>query len=95
MRYIDSYRFAFQSDAWQKNLLFASVSILIPYVAMTVLLGYLFEVIEFKHRHEDEEPYADFDFNRFVDYLKRGGSEIPLKAPAPPDELDGPGAYLP
>ena len=72
MRYIDSYRFAFQSDNWQKNLLLTSVCVLIPYVGIVVLLGYLFEVIEFKHRHGDEEPYADFDFNRFVDYLKRG-----------------------
>ena len=39
---------------------------------MIVLLGYLFEIIEFKHRHGDDEPYADFDFNRFVEYLKRG-----------------------
>ena len=72
MRYIDSYRFAFQSDNWQKNLLFASVCVLIPYVGMIVLWGYLFEITEFKHRHGDEEPHPDFDFNRFADYLKRG-----------------------
>jgi hypothetical protein len=72
MRYIDSYRFVFQSDNWQRNLLYASVCVLIPYVGLLVLWGYLFEVIEFKHRHGDDEPYADFDFNRFVDYLKRG-----------------------
>ena len=72
MRYIDSYRFAFQSDNWQKNLLLTTVCVLIPVIGMMVLLGYLFEVIEFKHRQGDEKPYADFDFDRFVDYLKRG-----------------------
>ena len=72
MRYVDSYRFAFQHDDWQKNLLLASVCALIPYVGLIALLGYLFEVIESKHRHGDEQPYAGFDFNRFVDYLKRG-----------------------
>ena len=28
-------------------------------------------------------------------YLERGGSEIPLKTPAPPADFDGPSAHLP
>ena len=72
MRYFDAYRALFASGNWGMNLLMMSLCALIPAVGPIVLVGYLFEMIEYKHRHGGEAHYPDFDFNRFVDYLLRG-----------------------
>lgn len=71
MQYLECYRFVFSSPNWGMNLLLGSVCMLIPVVGQIVFIGYEFELFEALHRGR-REGYADFDFNRFGDYLKRG-----------------------
>jgi len=71
MRYFDAYSYVFDSPQWAMNLLLATVCMLIPVVGPIVLWGYHFEIIESLHRNP-RRTYPDFDFNNFVEYLKRG-----------------------
>lgn len=71
MRYFEAYSFVFDSPKWAMNLLLGSVCTLIPVVGAIVLWGYQFEIIEALHR-DPRRTYPDFDFNYFVEYLKRG-----------------------
>lgn len=71
MRYFDAYSYVFDSPNWAMNLLLATVCMLIPVVGPIVLWGYQFEIIESLHR-DPRRNYPDFDFNYFVEYLKRG-----------------------
>jgi hypothetical protein len=71
LRYLESYRFVFSSPNWFMNLLLGSVCLFIPVVGQIVFWGYEFELIDALHRGR-RTGYADFDFNRFTDYLKRG-----------------------
>ncbi|MEX2286328.1 MAG: DUF4013 domain-containing protein [Planctomycetaceae bacterium] len=75
MRYLDAYRFIFQSPKWLTNVLLSGVCMLvagiIPIVPQLVLMGYQFEIIEALHRRPNQ-MYPDFDLNRLADYLTRG-----------------------
>jgi len=71
MRYFDAYSFVFDSPRWAMNLLLGAVCLFIPIVGQIVLMGYQFEIIESLHR-DPKRIYPDFDFNYFVEYLKRG-----------------------
>jgi hypothetical protein len=53
------------------NLLIGAVCQFIPIVGPLVLMGYLYSVIEAKHRHGDAE-FPDFSFDRLSMYLTRG-----------------------
>jgi hypothetical protein len=55
VRYFLAYRFIFQSPNWFKNLLWGSLCFFVPIVGPMVLVGYLFEVIEWLHRRREEE----------------------------------------
>jgi hypothetical protein len=71
MRYFAAYRFTFESPKWPMNLLIGAVCQFIPVVGPLVLMGYLYSVIEAKHRHGDAE-FPDFSFDRLSMYLTRG-----------------------
>jgi hypothetical protein len=74
MRYLDSYRVAFQSPNGTTNLLCGALCFFIPAIGPLVLMGYLLEVVEWLHAKKGapEAGYPDFAFNRFADYLTRG-----------------------
>lgn len=77
MRYVDSYRFPFQSTNWMTNVLCGSVCFLIPAIGPLIFMGYLLELVEWLHAKKPtstaaEAGYPDFNVNRFGDYLKRG-----------------------
>ena len=71
MRYFDAYRFAFESPKWGIQLLIATVCQFVPIVGPMVLLGYLYSVVEAKHRHGANQ-FPDFNFDRLGAYLSRG-----------------------
>lgn len=71
MRYLDSYGYIFRSPDWGTNVLLGGLCQLIPIVGPIVMWGYQFEIIDSLLR-QSEAIYPKFDFNRFVDYLKRG-----------------------
>ncbi len=75
MRYLDAYRFIFESPKWLTNVLLSGVCMLvagiIPIVPQLVLTGYQFEIIEALHRRPGE-TYPEFDLNRLAEYLTRG-----------------------
>jgi hypothetical protein len=55
VNYLLAYRFVFQSPNWIKNLLWGSLCFFVPILGPMVLVGYLFEVIEWLHRRREEE----------------------------------------
>ncbi len=55
MNYLLAYRFVFRSPNWLMNLLWGSLCFLVPIVGPMVIVGYLFEVIEWLHRRREEE----------------------------------------
>lgn len=67
-----SFQFITESPKWMMNVLSVTLCQLIPLVGPLAALGYQFELAESLLRHPDDRGYLDFDFNRFVDYLKRG-----------------------
>lgn len=71
LEFAQMVRYMFQNPNWFMNLLFAAICQLIPVIGPIVFLGYQFEVIEMLFRYP-QSRYPDFDFNNFVDYLKRG-----------------------
>ena len=66
-----AYRFVFENKKWALNLLLGVVCFFIPVIGPIVFWGYLCRVIDSLLRDE-KQPYPDFDFARFVEYLKRG-----------------------
>lgn len=72
LQYMRAIKFVFDNPNWLKNLaLLAVCQFLVPIVGPLVAMGYLSELIESFHR-SGEDSYADFDFNRFSEYLSRG-----------------------
>jgi hypothetical protein len=72
MHYFRAYGFMFRSKNWLTNMLLVVVCLFIPVVGQLVLIGYMFDVIEYMHRRGRDDDYPDFDFNRLVSYLTRG-----------------------
>src|SRR5690606_25574959 len=74
LQYGEMFGFAFTNPNWAMNLLWGSACLLIAYfipiLPQLVLSGYLWEVLEKRHRRETDS-YPDFDINRFSDYLTR------------------------
>lgn len=66
-----AFNFIFENPNWMTNVLFLTLSYLIPLVGPLVGNGYQLEVVEQLHRSRGTW-YPDFDFNRFGDYLVRG-----------------------
>ena len=72
LQYVAMYSFVFQNPNWFFNLLFVTLcQFFIPVVGPIVALGYQFEIVDALYR-DRREPYPDFDFDHFGDYLKRG-----------------------
>ena len=71
MQYTRAYQYVFEGKKWGENLLLSSICMLIPIIGPIVLWGYLSEVMHSLLRDETR-PHPDFDFGRFVEYLKRG-----------------------
>src|SRR5688572_4499091 len=71
MNYFGAYRFIFESPKWPIHLLIGAVCQFIPIVGQLVLMGYIYSVIEAKHRH-GRDQFPDFTFDRLGAYLVRG-----------------------
>lgn len=71
MQYFGAYRFVFENPKWPMLLLIGAVCQFVPIAGPLVLMGYLYSVIEAKHRHGPEQ-FPAFDFDRLGDYLLRG-----------------------
>jgi hypothetical protein len=71
MQYFGAYRFIFESPRWATHLLIGAVCQLVPIVGPLVLMGYIYNVLETKHRH-GRDQFPPFDFNRLSVYLVRG-----------------------
>lgn len=74
LQYGEMFGFAFTNPNWATNVLWGAGCLLIAYVIpilpQLVLSGYLWDVLEKRHRRETTS-YPDFDINRFTDYLTR------------------------
>lgn len=71
LQYLYLYSFIFESPQWILNILLVTVCSFIPIVGYIVIMGYQLAIIEQLHLRPTQ-VYPDFDFNQFVDYLKRG-----------------------
>jgi hypothetical protein len=71
IQFMEAYRYVFNSPSWTLNLLLVTVCQLIPIIGPIVVLGYQFEIVEALQR-DPRQTYPEFNFDRFVDYLKRG-----------------------
>src|SRR2546421_9036691 len=71
MKYMQAYRYLFESPKWGMNLLWAVLSQFVPVIGAIVCLGYGFDMIETLHRRKDSR-YPDIDMNRLGEYLMRG-----------------------
>jgi hypothetical protein len=60
----------FRHPKWGLNWLFVAICMIIPIVGPIVLLGYALQLV--KAWHERKDPYPEFDFSYFGDYLKTG-----------------------
>jgi hypothetical protein len=67
-----SFQFITESPKWMMNVLCVSICQMIPLIGPLAVLGYQFELAESLLRRPDDRGYLDFDFNKFVDYMKRG-----------------------
>lgn len=67
-----SLQFITESPKWMMNVLCVSICQMIPIIGPLAALGYQFELAESLLRRPDDDGYLDFDFNKFVDYMKRG-----------------------
>ncbi|HEV2841439.1 MAG TPA: DUF4013 domain-containing protein [Chthoniobacterales bacterium] len=71
MNYTASISDFFKSPKWVMNLLLGGVCVLIPFVGLIVVLGWL--VTGFWARQDENfESFPDFDFSHFGKYLERG-----------------------
>lgn len=71
LRYLQSISDFFKSPKWGINLLLGGVCVLIPVVGPIVYAGYCIGVFAQQTRQRNL-MYADFEFDRFADYLLRG-----------------------
>src|SRR5262245_60644398 len=71
MEYLKAYQSFFESPKWPLHLLIGAVAQFVPIVGPIVLLGFIYDIIEAKHRHGPNE-FPLFDFNRLGAYLQRG-----------------------
>jgi len=71
MEYFKAYQSFFESPKWALHLLIGAVAQFVPIVGPIVLLGFIYDVIEAKHRLGPNE-FPLFDFNRLGAYLQRG-----------------------
>ena len=71
LQYLYLYSFVFENPQWILNVLFVVICSFIPVVGYIVLMGYQLAVIEQLYLRPSE-VYPDFEFGKFVDYLKRG-----------------------
>jgi Protein of unknown function (DUF4013) len=72
VRYLDSIRFVLAKKNWLMNTIMCIVCMIIPAIGGIVLIGYLFEVVDFLRREPNNKEYPDFKFDNFVAYLMRG-----------------------
>jgi hypothetical protein len=72
VRYLDSIRFVYAKKNWLMNMVMCVICMIIPVVGQIVLMGYMFEVLDFLRREPNNPEYPDFKFDRFVPYLMRG-----------------------
>lgn len=71
LEYMEMVTFVFQNPNWMMNVLFVAICNFIPVIGPIVILGYQFDVVESLIRSPGA-TYPDFNFNLFVEYLKRG-----------------------
>lgn len=71
LEYMRVYSYIFQHPNWMNNLLFVVVLNFIPVIGPILVMGYQYEIIEAFLRRPGQ-PYPDFDFGRFTEYLVRG-----------------------
>jgi hypothetical protein len=71
MQYFGAYRFIFEHPKWPMLLLIGAVCQFVPIAGPLVIMGYLYSVIEAKHRNGPDQ-FPAFDFDRLGDYLLRG-----------------------
>lgn len=71
MNFLRAYTVFFQNPNWPKNLLLMSVTALIPYVGVIVLMGYGADFMALLTANPNAVP-PNYDFNSFGRYLKRG-----------------------
>jgi hypothetical protein len=71
MQYFRAYQFLFESPKWFINLLIGVLCQILPIVGQIVLMGYLYDTIEAKHRY-GRETVLDFNFDRLGSYFPRG-----------------------
>jgi Protein of unknown function (DUF4013) len=71
MEYLKAYQSFFETPKWPLHLLIGAVAQFVPIVGPIVLLGFIYDVIEAKHRH-GSNAFPLFDFNRLGAYLQRG-----------------------
>jgi len=71
IRYVDSLKYIFAHPEWLKNLLVFFVFTLIPVVNTVIYYGYMFEIVEHRHRRL-AGPYPTFEVRRFGAYMARG-----------------------
>lgn len=71
MNYTASISDFFKSPKWMMNLLLGGVCVLIPFIGLIVVMGWL--VTGFWARQEENfESFPEFDFSDFGKYLERG-----------------------
>jgi hypothetical protein len=71
IQYLDSLRYVFSHPEWLKNFLIFAVFTLIPVLNTVLLCGYLYEIVEHRHRRL-AGPYPLFQVRRFAAYMTRG-----------------------
>jgi len=71
MHYIGAYRFFFENPRWPRLLLIGTICMFVPVAGLLALMGYIYTVIEAKHRH-GQSSFPDFDLDRIGTYIVRG-----------------------
>ena len=71
IEFLRSVRYVFEHPEWFKGLLLLAVFMLIPVLSQPMLFGYVYEVVEHRHR-KLPGPYPLFDIRRFAAYVTRG-----------------------
>src|SRR5688500_10007402 len=71
IQYLEAFRYVFTHPDWLKNLIIFSVFILIPVLNLAILFGYMYEIVEHRHRRLPG-PYPLFEIRRFARYVTRG-----------------------
>jgi Protein of unknown function (DUF4013) len=71
IQYLDSFRYVFSHPEWLKNLLVFAIFICIPVFNAVLVAGYLYEVVEHRHRRL-AGPYPLFEIRQFARYMTRG-----------------------